>query len=359
MQIRAVLFPLITIALPIAALEGVFRLLPVSDPPPIMPVSAADPVVRFAANVDYVYSKGWNFSIVAWKRSNNYGYINQRDYDRRECDYLLVVIGDSFVEGYQIQAGRTAAELLDRRTGPRDCVYSIGISGAALSQYLVFAEFARTTFRPDAMAFVIVGNDFDESLLKYKSSPRLHYFREDGGSLVLQRVDYRMSGLKSVLRKSALIRYIVHNLDLEASLHRLVNRDQQDSEFVGNVAARVSAERLADSRRAIDEFVRQIPTRTGLGSDSVLLVMDGMRPALYSTDSLRRAEGSYFAEMRRHLAVQARASGYTLIDMQPVFAARHRLDQSRFEFAIDAHWNELAHRLVADSIADWLGQRRQ
>jgi hypothetical protein len=37
--------------------------------------------------------------------------------------------------------------------------------------------------------------------------------------------------------------------------------------------------------------------------------------------------------------------------MQPRFISRHRQDGSRFEFAIDAHWNSLGHQEAAEAIA--------
>jgi hypothetical protein len=54
--------------------------------------------------------------------------------------------------------------------------------------------------------------------------------------------------------------------------------------------------------------------------------------------------------MRAYLAAQAKARGYEVRDMQPVFIARHARDGSRFEFPTDKHWNTLGHRLVADEV---------
>lgn len=125
---------------------------------------------------------------------------------------MLMVIGDSFVEAHQVDAGKSAAEILDSAVDGKGRVYRIGLSGAALSQYLVFADFARTTFHPTAMAFVVIGNDFDESLLKYKDDPRFHYFKESENGFALQRVDYEISGTRKILRKSAFVRYVMLNL---------------------------------------------------------------------------------------------------------------------------------------------------
>ena len=82
---------------------------------------------------------------------------------------LLAIIGDSYVEAAQVANRKSMHGLLASRFDGKGRIYGLGYSGAPLSQYLAFADFARNEFKPDAMAFVIIGNDFDESLLKYKS----------------------------------------------------------------------------------------------------------------------------------------------------------------------------------------------
>jgi hypothetical protein len=234
----------------------------------------------------------------------------------------------------------------------RGRVYSIGLSGAALSQYLVFAEFARSAFRPDAMAFVIIENDFDESLLKYMSDPRFHYFEEDGSRFVLRRVDYQLSGAKRILRKSALVRYVMHNLMAEYALSNL-GRMLPAAEASGDGPVKAAAAmevRIRDSRRAVDFFLDQLPSVSGLDRGSIVFVLDARRPAIYSPEALLEADGSFGARMRRYFMTQARSRGYPVLDMEPAFIRRHRSDNSRFEFPIDAHWNELGHELVAEEM---------
>lgn len=350
--LKRIFFYSVLALLPFAIMEGVFRLLPVSYPPYILPVSSENPVARFQPNVDYLFSAGWNFAIRAKKHSNNFGYNNLSDYHPDEATPLLMVIGDSFVEAREVDAGKSAAELLNSRVDGKGRVYSIGLSGAALSQYLVFAEFAKTTFRPNAMAFVIIGNDFDESLLKYKSDPRFHYFEESANGPVLRRVDYEISSARKILRKSAFVRYVMLNLLAGHVLDaiRLSFRRAADSQAYSGPAPATSEQRIHDSMRAIDHFLDQVASKSGLASESILFVLDAMRPAMYSPETLLKADDSYVSQMRRYFKEQASSRGYEVLDMQPAFIRKHRLDNSRFEFPTEGHWNELGHKLVAAEI---------
>jgi hypothetical protein len=340
------LYILLLALIPFLILEGAFRLLPVSDPPALQPVNARDPYAHFEKNVRYVYSAGWDFAIVSHKRSNNYGYANLIDYDPKAPAPLFAVIGDSFVEAHEVDAGKSAAELLHKAAGGRARVYSFGLSGGALPQYLAYARYAHDTFHPRGMAFVIIGNDFDESLLKYAKSPRLHHF-DERGRLVL--TDYRLAPAKQVLRHSAFIRYVMLNM---ISGYRL---DQLRAWWRGQDYDRVTPEmrlrsRLPDSKQAVDWFFARLPEMSGLRPSSIVFVVDALRPAIYSEQGLAAAHGSYEEQMRDYLAEQARARGYEVIDLNPVFRSRYQREQRRFEFPTDKHWNELGHRVVAEEL---------
>jgi len=349
-------YPLFAVVVPLLMLEGIFRLMPVSNPPELQPVTQTDPVAHYQPNVDYLYSSGPDFSIVSRKHSNNYGYNHRSDYRPEQTTPLLMVIGDSFVEGHTLDAGKTAAELLDAELAGSGRVYSIGISGAPLSQYLAFAQFAQTTFRPEAMAFVIISNDFDESLLKYKSEPRFFYFEESGKGAQLRRIDYRISEAKKVLRRSAFLRYVMLNLQAGPRLSELLgsfNGRARPAPYLGLRDADTPAEmeqRIADSKKAVDYFLDQLPALSGLASDAIVFVLDAVRPAIYSPETLRLAENSYHARMRRYFQAEATRRGYEVVDMQPRFIAQHRLDGSRVEYPTNSHWNELGNRLVAEEI---------
>ena len=166
---RRWLLPLLSIAVgggeTLLIIELVLAVLPVSDTLQALPVNAQNPVLRFRPNRDVTISRGYDFALRADKHVNNYGFVNDTDYDPDADQPLLAIIGDSYVEATQVTNREAMHGRLPELLDAQARVYSFGASGAPLSTYLAYAEYARNTFAPEAMVFVIVGNDFDESWL--------------------------------------------------------------------------------------------------------------------------------------------------------------------------------------------------
>ena len=334
------------LAVVLCLLEIVFRVLPTSDSLRTQPVDRNSPYMHFEPHRALTLSKGKYFSIVTHKRTNNYGFLSDVDYGRSDTT-KLVVIGDSYVEGFQVANQDTLHGLLNAVDGLE--VYGIGASGSPLSQYLAYAQFAMREFNPGALWIVVVGNDFDESLLQYNPSRGFHLFKKTGGSYQSVLVDYEPSRLTVAMRYSALARYLFMNVGLQSPGQILRAGARRDPEFVGNAPRRVSQERLDESMKAVDFFLEGI--RTAAAGVPVLFVLDGMRPQLYSESGLAAARGSYFDLMRSYFTTEAAGSGFEVVDLQTHFIAHHRQHGERFEFDTDAHWNERGHRVAADAVA--------
>ena len=347
------MFSLISIlfglAVTLVLLELVLRLMPVSSSTDTMMVDDNNPIVRFTPNRAFTFSKGWQFAITNTGRINNYGFINEQDYVKHAEHGPLTIIGDSYVEAMMVPYEQTVQGRLARVLGKKGKVYSLGISGSQLAQYLAFAQYAWTEFHPQALVFIIVGNDFDESLTKYKRDPGFHFFQQNGDShdLSLVRIDYQPTLAKRIMREFALARYLWGTV----GIGHIGGRQLSEGRYVGNTAAHASEERLADSRRVVDHFLAELPRRVGLAKNRFLFVVDAMRPQIYSESDLRRADGSYFDLMRQYFLEQVTSHGYEAIDMQPRLISRHHRDGSRFEFPIDAHWNDVGHQEAAEAIA--------
>ncbi len=79
--------------------------------------------------------------------------------------------------------------------------------------------------------------------------------------------------------------------------------------------------------------------------------MDGYRDELYTPGGLTDAMGSLFQIMRDEFMARARARGYEVVDMAPIFKAAYERDQCRFDYAMDGHWNGHAHELAAEAVS--------
>jgi hypothetical protein len=352
--ILATISILIGVLISFALIEVVLRFLPVNGGLSAVAVNEKNPVFHYSPNRRLTWSRNWNFTIVNQIRVNNAGYVNDQDYDAGDRRPLCAVVGDSYVEASMVPFAETLQGRLARAFAPHSRVYSFAASGAALSQYLIWAREAREHWKAQALAIVVVANDWDESLAVYKVGPGFHHYVEGpGGSLALRRFDYEPSWWRGVVRKSALGRYLFFNLQAQERLKLLLSArvalaapaDGQD--YVGNTRAAADNARLDQSKAAIHAFLRDLGAFAGWTPDRVVFVVDGIRYPSNSATVLN----SYFVQMRTYFMAQARSAGFEVVDMDPHFFAKFQAERKRFEFPTDGHWNGLGHAVVADALA--------
>ncbi len=282
---------------------------------------------------------------------------------------LLVFIGDSFVEGNHLPWRGTCHGRLAGRLEAEIRVYSFGMNVAPLSQYLAYAEHARDTYRPDAMVIPIIENDFDQSFRGFLPTNRHHVFfafeEQRDGKLALvppvappEAPTSWFSRLRRwVNQNSGLLRYRYYHV---GETRRSINHERRRNDrnaagmpgtpfHVTNHAA-AHRDRVAASRRAVDAFLRMLPERSGLPPQQIVFVVDGIRPYRYTEGWEHRWGRSYHDVMRRYFMDEARADGYEVIDMQPVFVDHYRSHRQPFNWLRDNHWNALGHGLCAEQV---------
>lgn len=336
--------------------EAVFHLFPVQESMGWLPVNEKNDIRQVEPNREFTWSRNWNFRLVNHLRSNNYGFISPIDYAPSSTLPLTAVIGDSFIEAAMVDQQRTCVAELNKAFKDRRRFYAFAASGAQLSTYLAFARYAKREFRPDHYVFLLIFNDFDESLLAYGSYPGFHYFVEGAdGQLTLTLVDYEVGLFRKLLRHSMLFMYINANLEFRTRLS-LVRKRIKDAFSGGPPDAAEQtpedARREVESKRAIDAFFKRLEEACGVPRKNILIAMDGMRPQLYHTEDKEKAEKSFHAQMRNHVLVKARQWGHPVIDMQPVFVQDFAANRLFFEYPQynEWHWNERAHELFARQI---------
>jgi hypothetical protein len=348
-MIFAIISILVGVLVPVALAEIALRFLPVSGGLMAVAVNEKDPVFHFTPNRQTIWSRDWNFTIVNRIHLNNAGYVNDQDYDKADARPLCAVVGDSYVEASMVPYAETLHGRLAKAFAPQTRIYSFAASGAPLSQYLVWAREARERWRAKALAIVVVGNDWDESLAANKVGPGFHHYVEGpDGSLALRRFDYAPSWRRELVRQSALGRYLFFNLQVPERFKLLFGkRPVVAQQHVGNTAAAADERRLTRSKAVTEAFLRDLVAFSGWSPADVVIVLDGIR---YPSNN-PMVLGSYFVQMRTYLMTAARAAGFEVVDMDQHFFARFQTEGKRFEFPTDGHWNAVAHATAADVLA--------
>lgn len=357
MMSLALISILLGVAVTVLILEVALRAFSVNEGLQVTPVNQDNPILKFAPNRTSIWSKNWNFSIVNKVKTNNYGFVNDIDYDPNATTPLLAIVGDSYVEAAMVPYKQTVSGIFATALAPKTRVYSFGSSGSALSQYLAYCRYARDTFRPDALVIVVDGNDYSESLLQYKSAPAFHYFtKSPDGTLVLQRVDFEVTPWRSLVRRSALGMYLATNVHaqfwpnrIKRYFSQLVSRTPHS---VTDASMNTERGHIFESQEAVETFLKLLPSLSGLPPSKIIMVVDGMRETIYDTERVAgiAAYIAYVDVMRRYFIAKAQAGGFEVIDMQPRFLEHYRRYGQRFEFATDYHWNPLGHAVVADAV---------
>ena len=327
---------------PLAAAELLLQLHPsMRDSTRRMPVDEGRPIARYEPDRQFTWSRDWNFSIVTTVDVNNAGFVSDVDYEADAPGPLLAVVGNSYVEAFQVPYRRSCAGRLAAMMEPAARVYSFAMGGATLGQFLAWARYARDVFRPRGMVIVITNNVYHYSLIEYANLPGYHYFADHGGPrLVLERIDFVPNPAFRLAGRSALARYLVYNLGLPWSsrfLTLLTGSSASDPRDDPALTDRL----VAASERAIDAFLEMLP-ELGLRPERILFVVDGMRNTLYdvgTSAARRRLEDA----ARRYFLANAGRRGHEIRDLHPRMRAHWRKHRQRFDWPQDGHWNALGH----------------
>jgi hypothetical protein len=278
------------------------------------------------------------------------------------------VVGDSFIEALQVPFAESLTGRLQAALGNRGRAYAFAQSGSPLSQYVACVQHAAVTYHPEKIVVTVVGNDFDESVYAHRQRDGIYHLhpRPGGG------FDFKLtplpepSSFERILRHSALALYLARNVGVgnvgEWLKPRAAHAADERAGYVGNTSAAADPTRIAEGEQVIEWFLATLPKAASLAPRDIVIVVDGMRPELYNTAALASAQGSYFGQMRASLIQQAKAQGFQVIDMEPVFRLAYAIDHLPFEYPNDGHWNPHGHEVVAaavrEALSDWAPLRQ-
>jgi lysophospholipase L1-like esterase len=365
---KLLLLSLPSLCLTLTLVEVAFSLVvSVSDRPRFFYDDSAQ-VMKLAPHQTGTFTLGpWGRYLQGDFRINNAGWNSAHDYQaQKPADTLrIALIGDSFVEALQVDyADETVSAQVEARLNspqrPTE-VYSFGVSGSPLSNYLQLMRYVAAQYPPDIYVVVIVENDFAASFAGSLRIP--HFLQVQRDPLTQQIVEIaptnpNLRPWRTIARRSALVRYTYYNLNivnLEALQLRLgLKTTQQTSlNFADSSLQAPSEAYLADMSAMLEYVLGQM--QTVAQERPVLLVMDAPRRAYYDGLSVAEIEGHPSYQNQLRLRQSAQALTLPLLELYPIFQADFATNGEYLDFyPHDAHWNGRGHRLVAQAIADFL-----
>lgn len=323
-------------------LEIVSRILPTSTPLFLAPVLDSKEILKYYPNQSTKYSLGGNFYKIVEKSTNNYGFFSTFDYQKNSKPNLMI-IGDSFVEAVQIKNEDSIGEVIVKNN-PKLSVYQMGVGGIAMSQYIKMLQYAEREFSPENYIFVLVANDFDESICSLRVKEGTWCFNDDHELKFFPFIGY--SKKRRLMRNLAFARYLVFNLKVEwrPLAAKLGIRDpamKADREFAGNTERFKSDEIYKKSIKVVESFFNELKKLNV--ADKTTLIIAADHNDIYAG----KKTNSYFRDIREILIDKANIHNVSYIDLAKIFESDYRRFKKKFDFPTDGHWNEYAHELAA------------
>jgi hypothetical protein len=109
----------------------------------------------------------------------------------------------------------------------------------------------------------------------------------------------------------------------------------------------------ADAFAVANWFLDGLPRASGVAPRCTVLLLDADRYAIYDPQQASRPKDS--ASLRAHFIDRARALGYKVVDLAPLFRADYSRRRMKFDYwPVDRHWNRHGHEVAADAVMSTL-----
>ena len=264
----------------------------------------------------------------------------------------IALVGDSFIEGIQVELEKTVAKQLESNLGKESFqVINFGVGGYGMDQKFLYIKEKVVVFNPDTIILFLSSNDLDD----IKNNNLL---TKENGILNFRTVKIESSKvkkIKDVLRKSYLANFlwlfslkkdqtISKSIPMEFRLYQgLIDQETQTYlEMTKDLI--VEAKKLTEGNNA--EFILIT------GADRIQahpkFTNEFVENYLTTSDKI-----DYFNKYFNNFAKE---NNIIYLDLLPIF--RREIENNHdVYFNSDGHWNEYGHGVVARNIANFLREK--
>jgi len=237
------------------------------------------------------------------------------------------------------------ARVLNQQLGKDYEVYSLGTDMGTLIQYTQVTDFAVDNFDPDILIYILNSGDVESSVLNYgdffPSNIKIQYdngiFEEVAGT------KYIPNKIKRKTRNSALIRYLWINRILQLLKVGKVDINANPD----NQITTISEDKTEILHQAADYCIAKMSDK--YPDKDFLFVVDAYRYGLYKDPN-----NPIYLPVSDYLKTACKNNNTNYLDLTEMFYSDYRSNEHKFNWDHDYHWNPYAHKLVANSLYEYL-----
>ena len=282
--------------------------------------------------------------------TNSHGMRDRPRDERSSAAERVVVLGDSFVEGYCVEESDRVTDVLEERTGVEFLNFGTSGSFGSIQEWLLYQHLAIRFDHTRVFVFLLPENDFSDNDPSKQPPDRYRpYLRKLGDSYeVTYPMPFRDTG--SSLSKISWGRKLRHRLyNNWYSLNLIVQWD---------LSGVVDSFRAQTARASYDDFSQEDLNRL-LFTYGQILELARPRPLTifviprdkdFVAHHAGRFKGRIIAALSEFAAKRDRVE---VVDLMPAFLAymkEHHVSYKTFFLSFDPHWSPLGHHVVADAV---------
>ncbi|MFS4491336.1 SGNH/GDSL hydrolase family protein [Maribacter sp. 2308TA10-17] len=337
-------------------LELFFRVvIPAADPPMDF-FDEKELIYRFDTNSkkEGVFTIGKAAQQRGQWRINNYGWNSPIDYTTQREKPLIAIIGDSYIEAYQVDVDKSYPSLLRNELKSNYDVYSFGKSGAPLSEYLNYSRYIKKHFNPDTFIFNVVHNDFDENISELNPEVKHMLTLNINDSTITENLPKPNKSFKQynwkkrMLNKSAFIRYLYINLHIDRTIRNFGKKDNGQKKFNANIEVTKAIENKGLIIQSVDYILAKLYEENP--GKRIIFVIDAPRNDIYNNT----LENSSILFLNEILEKHCSKYNFEYFDLTQPMNNDYKKNQIQFNSELDGHWNEYGHDFISKQIRTYL-----
>lgn len=290
---------------------------------------------------------------------NDDGIRERRNMENKtEDEYRILVLGDSFTEGYGIRQDRTFSHLMEdlcnkKGNARKVKVINAGVRGYNLTQYYILFQSLYKKYRPDLVIIAAVDGDLDVTsdsmLLQGKVVYRYYrpYYDLEDGHLVVKGMpvprpdtsiykDDKIEFLKKYMRKYlasyTFLKIISDRSVVLKKIGVLLRLKKSASEYS------IDNSSVFDDKEVCAAIVKDIfDTLKKDGSELLIFLLE---------DNKLNSNSAYYKKLSNDLGF--------FYSSFPELCYDYSNNRRKYHFRFDAHFNEKGNAVIAELLYDFL-----